>query len=137
MKMVIAFAFTSLLIGCVDVSQDEEDADLSDTEQASICGAANDAQQVNSYDGTLGPSITFVQSNKGSKGAMESDAVAGSSTKYCSGTLISADLFLTAGHCVDSTSLTDYVSFNFEYAAGSTTLLTETHAPITEIVEDA
>jgi V8-like Glu-specific endopeptidase len=138
MKIVIAVACTSLslLVGCIDALEEEGDAELDEVEQPSICGSTNDAQHVNSYNGALGPSITFVQTNKGSKGAMETTNATNSS-KFCSGSLISASLFLTAGHCVDSTRVGQFVSFNFERAANSTTLLTQTHVQITAIVEDS
>ena len=135
MKNAIAFACTALLIGCVDAP--EADLDLGEAEQPTICGATDDAKYVNDYTGTLGPSAAFVQTYKVSKGAMESTATAGSSAKYCSGSLIASDLFLTAGHCVDSTTIGDYVSFNYERAAGSTSLLTESHYRVDAIVEDA
>lgn len=134
MKTTIAIASTLLvmLVGCLDAVDDEPAVD--DVEQPSICGATNDAQFVNSYNGTLGPSIAFVQANKGSKGAMETSPTGG---KFCSGSLIATNLFLTAGHCVDAGSVGEFVSFNFERAAGSTTLLTQTHVRITAVVEDA
>ncbi len=115
---------------------DAEEAGLGEVEQHTICGTTDDSQYVNSYNGTLGPSIAFVSSNKGSKGAMESSN-SNSSSKYCSGTLISANTFLTAGHCVDSSTVGDYVSFNYERAAGSTTLLTQDHYRIDAVLEDA
>ena len=65
-----------------------------------ICGTTDESQWVNDYDGTLGPSQTFVQSNQSPVGAME-NAAAENSSKFCSGTLIANALFLTAGHCVD------------------------------------
>ena len=134
MKTVFAIACTSLslLVGCVDALDDDPAVD--DVEQASICGPTNDAQFVNSYNGTLGPSIAFVQANKNSKGAMESSPTGG---KFCSGSLISTNLFLTAGHCVDAGSVGEFVSFNFERAANSTALLPQTHVRITAVVEDA
>jgi len=137
MKTVIAIACTSLtfLVGCIEAP--EADTELNEVEQPTICGSTNDAQFVNDYNGTLGPSITFVQNNKNSKGAMESTASATSSGKFCSGSLISSNLFLTAGHCVDSTTVGQFVAFNFERAAGSTAILTQTHVQITAIVEDA
>ena len=132
MKIGIAILCTSLtsLVGCVV----DDTAELDDVEQPSICGPTNDAQFVNDYNGRLGPSITFVRSNKGSKGAMETSPTSG---KFCSGSLISTNLFLTAGHCVDSGTVGEFVSFNFERAAGSTTLLTQSHFRITAVVEDA
>lgn len=107
-----------------------------EVEQNTICGTTDDSQFVNSYNGTLGPTIAFVTANKASKGALESTNTANSS-KYCSGTLISANTFLTAGHCVDSSTVGDYVSFNYERAAGSTTLLTQDHYRVDAILEDA
>lgn len=133
MKTVFAIACTSLLItGCVDGMSTDEPSQ-GEVEQHTICGSTNDAQHVNSYNGTLGPTTAFVQANKGSKGAMETSTTGG---KYCSGSLISANRFLTAGHCVDSSVVGEYVSFNYERAANSTTLLPQTHARITAVLED-
>jgi V8-like Glu-specific endopeptidase len=123
-----------LLGGCV--AADDSEASFDETEQLSICGSTDDSQFVNSYNGSLGPSIAFVASNKVSKGAMESSN-ADNSSKYCSGTLISNNTFLTAGHCVDSSTVGDYVAFNYERAAGSTTLLTQSHFRISAVLEDA
>ena len=136
MKTVIAIACASLsfLVGCIEAPED--DVELDEVEQPTICGSTNDAQFVNDYNGTLGPSITFVQTHKTSKGAMESTASA-TSSKFCSGSLISSNLFLTAGHCVDSGTVGEFVAFNFERAAGSTALLTQTHVSITAVVEDS
>lgn len=132
MKTAIKLACVSLTLaaGCIDAP---DAADLGEVEQPTICGPTNDAQHVNSYNGTLGPSIAFVQANKGSKGAMETTQTSG---KFCSGSLISANLFLTAGHCVDSGTVGEFVSFNFERAANSTALLPQTHVRITAVVED-
>ncbi len=137
MKTVIALACTSLLIGCVDAPEDLEELDLDTSEQPSICGSTDDAQHVNHYTGTLGVSTTYVQTHKRSKGALETTATASSSAKYCSGSLIGTNLFLTAGHCVDSSTIGDYVSFNYELAAGSTTVLTQSHYRVDAIVEDS
>lgn len=136
MKTMITIACTSaaLLIGCAEAPGTESEPDLDEIDQASICGPTNDAQFVNSYNGTLGPSVAFVQANKGSKGAMETTTTSG---KFCSGSLISANLFLTAGHCVDASTVGEFVSFNFERAANSTTLLPQTHVRITAVIEDA
>lgn len=134
----IAAVCSSLLIACVDAPGDAADLDieLDDTEQPSICGSIDDSQFVNDYNGTLGPSVTFVQTHKGSKGALETTASNTSSGKYCSGSLIGTNLFLTAGHCVDSTTVGDFVAFNYERQAGSTTLLPQTHVQVTAILED-
>jgi Trypsin-like peptidase domain len=124
------------LAGCVvDDEAAFEDPDLSAAEQPSICGSTDDSQFVNSYNGNLGPTVAFVSANKGSKGAMENTASA-SSSKFCSGSLIGTNLFLTAGHCVDSTTVGKFVAFNYERAAGSTTLLTQSHYRIDAVLED-
>lgn len=135
MKNVIALACTSLLIGCVEDPADR-DLEVGQTEQPSTCGSKDDSQFVNDYNGTLGPTVTFVQTHKRSKGALETTATASSSAKYCSGTLIGTNLFLTAGHCVDSATLGDYVAMNYERAAGSTTVLTQSHYRVNAILED-
>jgi V8-like Glu-specific endopeptidase len=139
MKSIIAIACTSLslLVGCLEMSDDEAAFDepaIRDIEQLSVCGATNDAQHVNSYNGALGPSVAFVQAQKTSKGAMETTPTSG---KFCSGSLIGTNLFLTAGHCVDGGSVGEFVAFNFERAAGSTALLTQTHVRVTAVLEDS
>lgn len=133
MKTVIGIVST-LLIGCAGAPGEE--LALEDLEQPSICGSANDAQHVNNYNGTLGPTVSFVQTHKTSKGALETTATAGAGAKYCSGSLIGTNLFLTAGHCVDSSTIGDFVSFNYERVAGGTTVAPQTHVRVDAIVED-
>ena len=135
MKIAPALACTVLLIGCADSAEDA-DLEVGESQQPTICGTTDDSQYVNDYTGTLGPTTAFVSTYKGRVGAMEATATAGSSAKYCSGSLIASNLFLTAGHCVDSTTVGDYVSFNFERAKGSSVLLTESHFRVEAIVED-
>jgi S1-C subfamily serine protease len=119
-----------------DPEADVDDVDLSDVEQHTICGPTDESQWVNDYNGTLGPTTTFVAANKASKGALATGSAANSS-KYCSGTLISANTFLTAGHCVDSSSVGEYAVFNYERARGSTTLLTQSPFRIDAVLEDS
>ncbi|WP_394832422.1 serine protease [Pendulispora rubella] len=103
----------------------------------STCGSTDDSVYVNDYTGNLGVSTAYVNAHKNPVGAMESSASDASSAKYCSGTLIANDLFLTASHCIDSSTVAnDYIAFNYERAKGSTTVLTQTHVKITAIVED-
>lgn len=127
---------STLLLGSLGACAELDDAELSQEEQESICGRTDDSQWVNDYNGALGPSVGFVQTHKASKGALETTAAANSS-KYCSGTLIASNLFLTAGHCVDSSSVGEYVAMNYERAAGSSTLLIQSHYRIDAVLEDS
>jgi len=134
---ISSFAVLGLMGACtLDESGEGDEPAFGETEQHSICGSTDDSQFVNSYTGNLGPTVAFVTTHKKSKGALEQTAAANSS-KYCSGTLISANTFLTAGHCVDSSTVGDYVSFNYERIAGGTTLLAQSHFRIDAVLEDA
>lgn len=77
-----------------------------------ICGMTDDSQAVEQYDGTLGVSQAFVDSHQSAVGVLRWHSnlathytnpgnVAGH--RWCTGTLISDNLFLTAGHCFDQT----------------------------------
>lgn len=76
----------------------------------SLCGA-NDMQDVELYDGSLGVGQAFVAAHQMSTGQIQwNDNLqdrfgpgAGnvSDQRWCTGTLIADDLFLTAGHCFD------------------------------------
>jgi V8-like Glu-specific endopeptidase len=76
-----------------------------------ICGAIDDSQPVEQYDGTLGVTVPFVNAHQGAVGQLQwnddltlkyVDAGNVSGVRWCSGTLITENLFLTAGHCFDS-----------------------------------
>jgi V8-like Glu-specific endopeptidase len=78
----------------------------------SICGATDDSQPVEQYDGTLGVTQAFVNANQRAVGQIQWNANLAaiyanpgnvSGARWCSGTLITNDLFLTAGHCFDQT----------------------------------
>lgn len=77
-----------------------------------ICGATDDSQPVEQYDGTLGVTQAFVNSHQKAVGQIQwNDNLATiytnpgnvSGARWCSGTLVSDDLFITAGHCFDQT----------------------------------
>jgi V8-like Glu-specific endopeptidase len=76
----------------------------------SICGTADDSQNVEQYDGTLGVTTAFVNAHQASMGQVQWNANLAatytnpgnvSGVRWGSGTLISQDLFLTAGHLFD------------------------------------
>ena len=77
-----------------------------------ICGATDDSQPVEQYDGSLGVTIAFVNANQGPVGQLQWNN--NLATKYTSpgnvnnarwgtGTLLANNLFLTAGHNFDQT----------------------------------
>ena len=75
-----------------------------------ICGTTDDSQEVEQYNGTLGVPVAFVNAHQSPVGQLQWNNnlatiytnpgnVAG--VRWCSVTLITNDLFLTAGHCFD------------------------------------
>lgn len=77
-----------------------------------ICGTTDDSQPVEQYDGSLGVTRAFVDTHQGPVGVLRWHTnlasvytnpgnVAGQ--RWCTGTLITENLFLTAGHCFDQT----------------------------------
>lgn len=100
----------------------------------SLCGT-RDLQHVNSYDGRLGVSQTYVKKYKGAVGALTSKNTP-TGGRYCTGTLIGQDLFLTASHCVSSSTPSHFVAFRYERKAGSTALETQELFKIKAVVEE-
>ena len=77
-----------------------------------ICGTVDDSQPVEQYNGALGVTVDFVAANQRSVGQVQWNANLASlytkpgnvsGVRWGSGTMISADLFLTAGHLFDQT----------------------------------
>jgi V8-like Glu-specific endopeptidase len=97
----------------------------------SICGT-DDLQPVNSYDGALGQSVAFTRLHKTAVGALTSEA-SQAGDKFCSGTLVGPDLFLTAAHCTDADTVSDFVAFNYEDRADGPA--TQEFARVTEVVD--
>lgn len=101
----------------------------------SICGT-NQLQHVSEYDGSRGQPVEFVSKYEQAVGALAYGNPT-SSSKYCSGTLISEDLFLTAGHCIDSGITSEFAVFNFQKMRGTPDLAAQEHVKIVEVVEQA
>src|SRR5512145_1979055 len=93
-----------LLTGC---SEQEDTADVGLSRQASKCGGTWNLQHVESYDGTLGVSESFVDLHERPVGLHLQ-----SNMPNCTGTLISRNLFLSAGHC--SYAVNETVRFNYQ-----------------------
>lgn len=99
----------------------------------SICGK-NEMQPVADYDGSRGQPVEFVASHEQAVAAM-AYGTPEKSKKYCTGTMISEDLFLTASHCIDGTTLNDYVVFNYQKLRGTSDMATPEHVKIIAVVE--
>lgn len=78
--------------------------------------------------------VNLVNIAKNSVGAMEETR---QGHRYCSGTLISPDIFLTARHCVGSETIGDRVVFNFEFRDDLKTLEREYVFEITDMIESS
>lgn len=81
--------------------------ELATVQQRSQCGVL-DWQEVEAYDGTLGPSVAFVASHQRPVGTLRwrtdlddryDDSYGKAGTRYCTATLISLNRMITAGHC--------------------------------------
>lgn len=95
------------LLACQAAPESSDEVGLA--EQASICGT-NNLQHVEQYDGTLGPSTTFVANNqrpvfnvkwKNDLASRYTNPGTVNGERWCTGTMISADLGILAGHCFD------------------------------------
>lgn len=101
----------------------------------SVCGDSDDLQHVEDYDGSAGPSPALVAQRSPAVGAMALSA-GPDSRKFCSGTLISENLFLTASHCVGSKVTQYFAVFNYQKLKGSDQLREQKHVKIKRVVED-
>ncbi len=129
-----------------------------------ICGVVDDSQDVEQYDGTLGVSAELVTARQsaaaqvqwnGNLASLFTDPGNVNGARWGSGTMISADIFLTCGHLFDDDAngwslprangtgaiispaekaLNMHVNFNFQEDPDGN-LRTEQSFPITQLVE--
>ncbi|XXY45949.1 trypsin-like peptidase domain-containing protein [Sorangium sp. So ce269] len=104
------------LAACLQTEDPLETESLDSSPQASQCGPTWDAQDVELYDGSLGVSYTWVETREPQVGYLVGTG--------CSGTLISSDLFLSAGHC--DYTVGDEIRFNYQNAPDGTARPTKT-----------
>lgn len=84
-------------LACSSVSDDP----LGVVKQPAICGDTTDWQEVESYDGTLGPTIAFVAEHSPAVGRLRISRTEpdGIHNTVCTGTMIAPRYFLTNHHC--------------------------------------
>ena len=101
-----------LLLRARGLSEEERGRDLYSWAVETICGATDDSQPVEQYGGNLGVSTAFVNSRQGAVAQVQwnnnlatiyTNPGDVSGVRWGSGTMISADLFLTCGHLFDQT----------------------------------
>lgn len=101
--------------------------------QESICGT-NQLQHVSEYDGSRGQPVEFVSKYEQAVAAL-AYGTAPNTSKYCSGIMISEDLFLTAAHCIDTDILNEFAVFNYQKSRGTADLAEQEHFRILAVVE--
>ena len=104
-RCAVALLACRVLCGCAPEPA-PSDADLQ-----SLCGPSSKLRDVEFYDGSLGVPTAFVNRHRLAVGLLRwrgdldryfEDPGNVSGEGWCTGTLIDEDLFLTAGHCLDS-----------------------------------
>src|SRR5215467_1959461 len=98
------------MVGLVACSSPGATERIGSASEPSQCGPTDDSQPVESYNGSLGVSTAFVARHERRVGFLTGVG--------CSGTLISDDLFLSAGHCGWANNQT--VQFDFQNTASGT-----------------
>tara|TARA_B110001450_G_C17659278_1_gene496517 strand:- start:837 stop:2129 length:1293 start_codon:yes stop_codon:yes gene_type:complete len=107
---LMAIGSFSFAEGGQPLNMNEIPPSLDESTIRSICGITTDWQDVESYDGRLGPTIDFVNTHQGAVGqvrwnnnlaAMYNNPGNVNNVRWCTGTLLTNNLFITAGHCFD------------------------------------
>ena len=86
-------------------------------ESESTCGNTIDWQDVESYDGSLGPSKSYVLKTEKPVGRLILPIDNSNKAYQCTGTIIAKGNFLTAGHCYDDSKVNpknSFVQFNYQ-----------------------
>lgn len=104
MRQMLQVMTALAIVGCDDGERYIEVEEVDPESLMSQCGPTWDVQDVESYDGTLGVSVAFVDAHEQPVGYHVEPG--------CSGTLIASDLFLSAGHC--GYQVGDHVRFNHQ-----------------------
>lgn len=136
--IMLSVALASSCGPSIEVPQVAADTHLAtekQNKQSTICGS-NNLEYINDFTPRLGFSTAFAQEHKAAVGRLNIKLSDGT-WAACSGTLISPDEFITAGHCVDGIAvpLNGYVEFNYARYAGSTNLEPITKSNLTSIEE--
>jgi len=119
--LFLAIAAT-VFVGCM--MEDPEGSFRIGEDDESQCGPSLDFQDVETYDGSYGPSSAFVAAHEGPVGYL---------TGGCSGTLISDTLFLSAGHC--GYAVGEHVRFGYQRDASTGIVDFELETEVLEVVE--
>ncbi len=118
----------AFIVSALACNTDSYAEKVGSNDSASICGATVDWQDVETYDGSLGPSTLFVDKRQRPVGYMVEIG--------CSGTLLERDLFLTAGHCVGTSTVGSTVRFNYQKNSAGTGLRAASDYAVTKVEED-
>src|SRR4029077_11490099 len=105
------------------------------------------SQDVERYDGSLGPTVDFVARYRGPTGQIQGNDIQDSAflsnspssqfvknVRWCTGTLIRNDMFLTAGHCLaPQTGLNGWVTPTHQVNGKSTPYSSAELAPLMHV----
>ncbi len=116
MVLTAVAVYCVLFVACQSESEVDEIVNID--REGVILGFGNTLSFVNVYEEQHGVSVEFVRDHKRPVGTITADPLQGLHEKFCSGTLIDDNLFLTAGHCYKSDIENMNVAFNWELEAG-------------------